>query len=415
MQHYVRTRLLRNSDFSNPIELSQHPDLTLEVLREKKDLIPFSQTHPNFTFEWVAEFPERFWNWNDLSSRAPFQFILDHPFFPWTWRILTERASKDFMIAHEHLQWDFSTWIPKKITVDDLEFLRIFKDRIPNYKWLILGSRTSWTVFMQSLDLPWLLMADVIPLDDFSSEHHVWFLYTYGFLFDWVRLSISLHIDIINAHPTLNWQRDYIQWNFSTWTTPVEPIEVSIREWVAANTIKKYWKRAISCPEFRMCRARLLEEFKDFDSLQRRKEMATVKFIKLSPHATIPSKATPGSIGLDLYSIDSYIVMPGQRIVVSTGLRVLLPDGVYGRIAPRSGLAVKHGLDVGAGVIDPDYTGEVRVVLFNHDMLNPFIIKPGYRIAQLILERALDPVVSEETGEGGDSSRGANGFGSSGI
>ena len=76
-------------------------------------------------------------------------------------------------------------------------------------------------------------------------------------------------------------------------------------------------------------------------------------------------------------------------MVVATGLRVQLPDGVYGRIAPRSGLAVKHGLDVGAGVVDPDYTGELRVVLFNHDSHNPFIVRPGYRIAQLIFERAL--------------------------
>ncbi len=118
--------------------------------------------------------------------------------------------------------------------------------------------------------------------------------------------------------------------------------------------------------------------------------MASVSFAKLRPDAIIPSKATPGAIGLDLYSVDNYFVLPGQRVVVSTGLRVILPEGVYGRIAPRSGLAVKHGLDVGAGVIDPDYTGELRVVLFNHDQTLPFLIKPGYRIAQLILEKALD-------------------------
>ena len=414
MHRYVRTRLLRNSDFSNPIEISQHPDLTLEVLREKKDVIPFSQAHPNFTFEWVSEFPDRFWNWNDLSFRVPFDFLLEHPSFPWTWRIITERASKEFMIANRHLTWDFATWNPKKITADDLGFLRVFKDRLPQYKWLMFASRTSWPVFIQSLDLPWLLLADVIPLADFSNEH-VWFLYTYEFLFDWMRLSISVHIDIINAHPTLNWQRNYLQWNESTWKTPIEPIEVSVRQWVAANTIKKYWKRAISCPDFKLCRRRLFNEFKDFDIFQYKKEMATVKFIKLNPHAIIPSKATPGSIGLDLYSIDSYIVLPGQRVVVSTGLRLLLPDGVYGRIAPRSGLAVKHGLDVGAGVVDPDYQGEIRVVLFNHDMMNPFIIKPGYRIAQLILERALDPIVAEETDDQQTSSRGANGFGSTGV
>jgi dUTP pyrophosphatase len=391
--------------------------LTLEVLREKKDIIPFSQTHPNFTFEWVSEFPQRFWNWTDLSIRVPFQFVLEHTEFPWSWRILTDRASKEFIMEHAQLPWDFTFWNPIKITEDYIEFLRMFRDRIPHYKWILLASRTSWPVFIQTLDLPWLLLADMVSLSEFSEEH-VWFLYSYGFLFDWALLSISIHIDIINENPDLNWQREHLQWNVSTWKTPVEPIEIGIREWVAANAIKRHWKRAISCPEFKLCRARLAREFKDYDSFQLKKQMATAKFFKLNNSAIVPTKATPGSIGLDLHSIDSYIVLPGQRVVVSTGLRVFLPDGVYGRIAPRSGLAVKHGLDVGAGVIDPDYTGEIRIVLFNHDMFNPFIIKPGYRIAQLILERALDPVSEEVFSVNDDLSetqRGQGGFGSSGT
>ena len=81
--------------------------------------------------------------------------------------------------------------------------------------------------------------------------------------------------------------------------------------------------------------------------------------------------------------------------MVSTGISVGLPPGTYGRIAPRSGLAVKHGLDTLAGVIDPDYSDEVRVVLVNTDMRIPFIIKPGYRIAQLILENYTDAEVVE--------------------
>jgi dUTP pyrophosphatase len=112
----------------------------------------------------------------------------------------------------------------------------------------------------------------------------------------------------------------------------------------------------------------------------------SLKVTKLVPHATVPSRATPLSAGYDLYSAEGYVILPQHRVVVSTGIQVALPDGVYGRIAPRSGLAVKHGLDVGAGVVDPDYTGELKVVLFNHDPKQTFIIRPGYRIAQLILE-----------------------------
>ena len=116
---------------------------------------------------------------------------------------------------------------------------------------------------------------------------------------------------------------------------------------------------------------------------------------KINPFATLPVRATSGSAGYDLFSTDSYVVLPGRRVVVSTGITVQLPPGTYGRIAPRSGLAVKHGLDTLAGVIDPDYTDEVRVVLVNTDMRIPFIIKPGYRIAQLILENYTDAEVVE--------------------
>lgn len=107
---------------------------------------------------------------------------------------------------------------------------------------------------------------------------------------------------------------------------------------------------------------------------------------KVVPHATLPSRSTPCSAGFDLYSADSYVILPGRRVVVSTGIAVNLPAGTYGRIASRSGLAVKHGLNILADVIDPDYVGEVKVVLHNTDERQPFIIRPGYRIAQLILE-----------------------------
>ena len=147
--------------------------------------------------------------------------------------------------------------------------------------------------------------------------------------------------------------------------------------------------------------------------------MASVTFIKLRPDAIVPSKATERSIGLDLFSVEPYVVLPGQRTVISTGVSVILPEGTYGRIAPRSGLAVKHGLGVGAGVVDPDYTGEIRVVLFNHDLQTPYVIRPGYRIAQLILEQALDPVVEclsdvPPPPPPSPRKRGNGGFGSSG-
>ena len=142
--------------------------------------------------------------------------------------------------------------------------------------------------------------------------------------------------------------------------------------------------------------------------------------IKINPLATLPARGTPGAAGYDLFSTDNYVVLPGRRVVVSTGITIQLPPGTYGRIAPRSGLAVKHGLDVLAGVVDPDYTGEVKVVLQNMDMNQPFVIRPGYRIAQMILEQCVTPEVVEIPGEctglvDVSTARGANGFGSTGA
>ena len=133
---------------------------------------------------------------------------------------------------------------------------------------------------------------------------------------------------------------------------------------------------------------------------------------KLVDGAQLPVRSSDGAVGYDLCSVNGYVILPGRRAIVSTGISVQLPPGVYGRVAPRSGLAVKNGIDVGAGVIDPDYTGELKVVLFNHDQ-NPFVIKPGYRIAQLILERCEVPPVLEVL-DLGETGRGQSGFGSTG-
>ena len=96
-----------------------------------------------------------------------------------------------------------------------------------------------------------------------------------------------------------------------------------------------------------------------------------------------------------------------------TGIAIAVPQGTYGRVAPRSGLAVKHGLGTGAGVIDADYRGEVMVVMFNHSD-EDFEIKQGDRCAQLVLERIVNPNVVEVEGDLEISVRGSGGFGSTG-
>lgn len=134
---------------------------------------------------------------------------------------------------------------------------------------------------------------------------------------------------------------------------------------------------------------------------------------KLSFNARLPTRGSEYAAGYDLYSIEDAVV-PCQcgRALVGTGIALSLPEDVYGRVAPRSGLAVKHGIDVGAGVIDPDYTGEIKVVLFNHGDKD-FEVKEGDRIAQLILERCETPII-KEIGLLEETLRNSHGFGSTG-
>ena len=127
----------------------------------------------------------------------------------------------------------------------------------------------------------------------------------------------------------------------------------------------------------------------------------------------MPTRGSDRSVGYDLYSSeDAIIPCQAGRALVGTGITIVLPDGVYGRVDTRSGLAVKHCINVGAGVIDTDYTGEIKVVLFNHGEAD-FEIKKGDRIAQLVLERCETPQI-EEISIVEDTERGSGGFGSTG-
>jgi dUTP pyrophosphatase len=139
---------------------------------------------------------------------------------------------------------------------------------------------------------------------------------------------------------------------------------------------------------------------------------AALRVARLTENAQLPSRGSEGAAGLDLRSIVG-VVIPGRgRALIRTGLAIELPPQTYGRIAPRSGLALKHGVDVGAGVIDRDYRGELQVLLFNLSDQD-FEVLPGDRIAQLIVERIEEVEVVE--GELGGSERGAAGLGSTGV
>ncbi|NWS87434.1 PREDICTED: deoxyuridine 5'-triphosphate nucleotidohydrolase, mitochondrial [Sturnus vulgaris] len=137
-----------------------------------------------------------------------------------------------------------------------------------------------------------------------------------------------------------------------------------------------------------------------------------LRFTKLSENAFAPSRGSARSAGYDLYSAYDCVIPPMEKAVVKTDIQIALPSGCYGRVAPRSGLAAKHFIDVGAGVIDEDYRGNVGVVLFNFGK-ETFEVKKGDRIAQLICERIYYPEL-EEVEALDDTERGEGGFGSTG-
>ena len=132
----------------------------------------------------------------------------------------------------------------------------------------------------------------------------------------------------------------------------------------------------------------------------------------LTPKATLPTKETSLAAGYDPSSAQQLTIPINGRALVQTDISLSIPKGTYGRIAPRSGLAVKHGITTGAGVIDADYTGPIGIVLFNHGE-QEFQIREGDRIAQLILEQIADkPIIQVQ--ELTQTTQGDRGFGSTG-
>ena len=105
----------------------------------------------------------------------------------------------------------------------------------------------------------------------------------------------------------------------------------------------------------------------------------------LSPDTKLPTK---NRTGFDLYAYDEAVILPGKRAVIGTGLKITsLPSGTYGRLCSVTGMSIKHGIEVGGGIIEPGYKDEIKVILYNHDCKNAFVVKEGYKIAQLVFEK----------------------------
>jgi dUTP pyrophosphatase len=142
----------------------------------------------------------------------------------------------------------------------------------------------------------------------------------------------------------------------------------------------------------------------------------TLRVRRIHPDAILPKQPRTGDVGYDLTCIEELRLYPHGTASCRLGLRLAIPPGHYGRLAPRSGLADKNGIQILGGVLDPGYRGAPKVILYNAHPTKHFDIAPGVKICQLILERcSVFPVVEDETLDENETERGGRGFGSTGL
>ncbi len=136
---------------------------------------------------------------------------------------------------------------------------------------------------------------------------------------------------------------------------------------------------------------------------------------RLDPDLPLPSYAHPGDAGADLLTTVDVTLAPGERMLVPTGIAIALPEGYVALVHPRSGLAARHGLSIvnTPGTIDAGYRGEIKVLLINHDPVEPIVLRRGDRVAQLVVQR-FERARFVPVGDLPGSVRGAGGYGSTG-
>jgi len=141
-----------------------------------------------------------------------------------------------------------------------------------------------------------------------------------------------------------------------------------------------------------------------------------VAVVRLDPDLPLPSYAHPGDAGADLVTTVDVTLAPGERAVVPTGIAIALPEGYVALVHPRSGLAARHGLSIvnTPGTVDAGYRGEIKVLLVNHDPVDPVSLRRGDRIAQLVFQR-FERAVFTEVDALPESARGIEGYGSTGV
>jgi len=143
--------------------------------------------------------------------------------------------------------------------------------------------------------------------------------------------------------------------------------------------------------------------------------MINVKIKKIKDNAIIPKYVHEGDSGVDLYSAEDYLLKPGERVLVSTGLKIAIPKSYEAQIRPKSGLALNNGVSIvnTPGTIDAGYRGEIGIITINLGKEN-FKIEKGKKIAQMVFNK-VEEAKFEEVEDLDNTKRGDGGFGSTGL
>lgn len=231
-----------------------------------------------FQFDWIENLIDAPWDWNRISEKATIDVLKRWPHFPWLWQIVTAYSdiSAKSMVEHLEFPWDVSLIRFDEITFEEIGFLRHFMNKFPDAAWIDFTQCASWNIIKRNRDLYWYPEYFHFESDEFE-DSDIDFLTSYPIEhLNWTRLSMTVPFRIIKQNLDLPWNfewvsaNDTVEWtdveefpnfNWDLSVVPCEPIEQCLLKWVSASKIKRAWRKAISNPEYKMCRERLSREF----------------------------------------------------------------------------------------------------------------------------------------------------------
>lgn len=229
-----------------------------------------------FTWNWVREFPNKPWGWNTLSDKIEsMETIREFPDAPWSWGKLTmgDKTTIADILGSPNFPWTISELMFTAVDEEIIRFLRFYRSHYDVEAWCDHTVHTPWKLIKSNMDLPWVFRFVRIEKPEDFTENDVSFLYSNPGHWDWEHLSEMLDFEkIISKHPTLPWYPEYMSKNSTVsyrhvtqfpdiqWNLNLIRLEEDKREWYAAEVIKRYWKRSVTDPAYKLCRKIVLSD-----------------------------------------------------------------------------------------------------------------------------------------------------------